>query len=227
MMAEQSTESCKMKEYELARRHLPVLYGDSQEPFLPLYIGYTVFEGAQKSASAKRWIDPASCRAAVCIEYAFYYDYDIQHLYDLEHIWVYLDERERVCGCESSFHGMYLNAMLPGTDILRGENRVHLYVQPGKHAFMPDPALFHLFIDFWSSCAQKAGKDGILTPDVVPEMPQHSAEEDRRMEAFIKERFCFVPSERYERWELSAQLMTWKELCRIIPGRLAACMEAL
>lgn len=211
----------------LAGRHLPVLYMDRLEPFPLLYIGYTVFERAETSASAKRQIDPASHGAAVCIEYAFYYDYDIQHLYDLEHIWVYLDEKETVCGCECSFHGMYLNAMLPGTDILRGKNRVHLYVQPGKHAFMPDPALFHLFIDFWKGCADRAGKDGILTPDVVPGMPRHSVEEDRRMEAYIRDRFSFVPSEEYEECRLFAPLMTWAELCRIIPDRLEAELERL
>lgn len=227
MIAEQNTKWCKEQEYELAGRHLPVLYMDRLEPFPLLYIGYTVFEKAGISASAKRQIDPASHDAAVCIEYAFYYDYDIQHLYDLEHVWVYLDEKEKVCGCESSFHGMYLNAMLPGTDILHGENRVHLYVQPGKHAFMPDPALFHLFIDFWSSCADRAGKDGILTPDVVPGMPGHSEKEDRSMERSIKERFAFVPSEDYERRELSAGLMTWEELCRIIPERIAAQIAKL
>lgn len=212
---------------ELAGRHIPVLYMDRLEPFELLYIGYTVFEQAGTSASAKRQVDPAFHNAAVCVEYAFYYDYDIQHLYDLEHVWIYLDEEEKVCSCESSFHGMFLNAMLPGTDILRGENRVHLYVQPGKHAFMPDPALFHLFIDFWSSCAHKAGKDGILTPDVVPGMPQHSKEDDEKMEHFIRDHFAFVPSEEYEKCEISAQLMAWEELCRIIPGRVRAQMAKL
>lgn len=225
MIAEQNAKRCEEQKYELAKRHLPILYMDRREPFPLLYIGYTVFEQSGISASAKRQIDPAACGAAVCVEYAFYYDYDIQHLYDLEHIWVYLDEKEKVCGCESSFHGMYLNAMLPGTDILHGENRVHLYVQPGKHAFMPNPALFHLFIDFFSSCADKAGKDGILTPDVVPGMPGHSKEEDRNMERYIKENFAFVPSEEYEERALPDGLMTWEELCRIIPGRIAAEME--
>lgn len=212
---------------ELAKRHIPVLYMDRLEPFVLLYIGYSVFDQAVTSVSAKRLVDPASHKAAVCIEYAFYYDYDIQHLYDLEHVWIYLDEEEKICGCESSFHGMYLNVMLPGTDILRGENRVHLYVQPGKHAFMPEPALFHLFIDFESSCADKAGKDGILTPDVVPGMPQHSVEDDRKMRKFIRDHFAFVPSEEYEKCELSAKLITWEELCRIIPSRIAAEMEKL
>lgn len=210
---------------KLARKHLPILYRDVKEPFPLLYIGYTVFTKAGISASTGRWIDPARRQAAVCIEYAYYYDYDIQHLYDLEHLWIYLDDEEKVCGCECSFHGMYLNAMLPGRDLLHGENRVHMYVQPGKHAFMPDPVLFHLFIDFWDSCGELAGKDGILTPAVVPGMPGHSEEEDKKMEQSIKERFAFVPSEEYEEWEPKAELMEWEALKTIIPGRIRREME--
>lgn len=211
----------------MVERHLPVLYMDRREPFPLLYIGYTVFREAGCSASSGRKIEPFRKNAAVCIEYAYYYDYDIQHLYDLEHLWVYLDENERVCGCECSFHGMYLNAMLPETDILHGKNRVHMYVQPGKHAFLPEPGLFHLFIDFWEACGDKAGKDGILTPEVVPGMPQHSEEEDRKMESSIRERFAFVPSEEYEEYNMTAELLPWEELTGIIPGRIRREMESV
>lgn len=220
------TESMeKTQHYKLAQKHLPVLYRDAKEPFSLLYIGYTVFTKQGISASTGRRIDPAGRKAEVCIEYAYYYDYDIQHLYDLEHLWVYLDAQERVCGCECSFHGMYLNAMLPGMDILHGENRVHMYVQPGKHAFLPDPALFHLFIDFWESCGELAGKDGILTPAVIPGMPNHSREEDKRMESSIRERFAFVPADQYEKWETDAKLTEWEMLKAVIPGRIKREME--
>lgn len=138
-----------------------------------------------------------------------------------------MDEREKVCGCECSFHGMYFNAMLPGTDLLHGENRVHMYVQPGKHAFMPRPELFHLFIDFRDSCGALAGKDGILTPDVVPGMPRHSKEEDKTMEASIRERFSFVPTEEYVIWEDRAELMEWNELRALIPDRISREMEVV
>lgn len=214
-----------MEKTELVKRHLPVLYMDRREPFPLLYIGYTVFHQTMPSASSGRRIDLAQRKAAICIEYAYYYDYDIQHLYDLEHLWVYLDDNENVCGCECSFHGMYLNAMLPGVDILRGENRVHMYVQPGKHAFLPRPELFHLFIDFWEACAEKAGNGGILTPDIVPGLPLHSEEDDRKMGCFIKERFSFVPSEEYEVCETTARIMPWEELRSIIPERICREME--
>lgn len=59
---------------ELAQRHLPVLYMDREEPFPLLYIGYSLFRKAGVSASTGRNIDPARRNAAVCIEYAYYYD---------------------------------------------------------------------------------------------------------------------------------------------------------
>lgn len=217
-------------EYELAKRHLPILLMDRMEPFYPLYIGYTVFEKsgkAQESPSAPRYIDPASVNADICIEYAYYYDYDIQHLYDLEHVWVYLDAKERICGCECSFHGMYLNAMLPGRAVLRGKNKVHLYVQPGKHAFLPDPEMFHLAIEFWTSCGSLAGKDGILTPAFIPGMPAHTPQQDRQTAAYIKRHFAFRPSEEYVEKQTDAQLIPWDELQRRIPGRIAEQMEII
>ena len=45
------------------------------------------------------------------IEYAFFWDYDIQHMYDLEHIWVTVDSAGQICGCQASFHGQRLNMM--------------------------------------------------------------------------------------------------------------------
>lgn len=181
-----------VEEIELIKRHLPVLYMDKKEPFSVIYIGYTVFDHKMSSDSSDRLIDPAEKHAAVCIEYAFYYDYDIQHLYDLEHLWIYLDEAEKVCGCECSFHGMYLNAMLPGTDILHGKNRVHMYVQPGKHAFLPRPELFHLFPDFQEACAQKAGKDGILTPSLFRECRSIPGKKTGKWSDFSENDFRFL-----------------------------------
>lgn len=208
------------EEMELVKRHLPVLYMDKREPFSVIYIGYTVFDHRMPSSSSDRLIDPAAKHAAVCIEYAFYYDYDIQHLYDLEHLWIYADEKGLICGCEFSFHGMYLNAMIPGADILHGKNRVHMYVQPGKHAFMPDPGLFRLFIDFQEACGEKAGSGGILTPSVIPGMPKHSGEDDQKMADYIKEHFSFVPSGEYEVCDPGAKIIRWEELKNIIPERI-------
>ena len=217
-----------LEKERLAGRFRPSVFMDEKEPFALVGIGYTVFEEAAQSPSAPRRIHPASHGGQLCIEYEYYYDYDIQHLYDLEHLWVYLDEERRVCGCECSFHGMYLNAALPGFEFynknlpLDEAGRVAMYVQPGKHAFLPRPELFHLFIDFRESCMEKAGADGILAPDIVPGLPRHSQQDERMAERYVKEHFCFVPSEKYIPGGSDAPLMPWEKLQRMIPERIAA-----
>ena len=74
----------------------------SDEPFLPLVVGYTVFREAAKSPSSKFPIDP---EGGIAIEYAIWWDWDIQHLYELEHVWVYLDADENLLKVEASAHG--------------------------------------------------------------------------------------------------------------------------
>ena len=46
------------------------------------------------------------------IEYAIYWDFDIQHLFELEHVWVYVDHTDRIADCEASFHGKYIKGLL-------------------------------------------------------------------------------------------------------------------
>lgn len=210
-----------LREKELAVKHLPVLYFDKKEPFFPVGIGYTVFDKSEKSISASRKIELDRKNRALCLEYAFYYDYDIQHLYDLEHLWIYLNKEGRISGCEFSFHGMYLNAEIPGIDLLKGSTKIHMYVQPGKHAFMPAPELFALHMDFRESCNRKAGADGILCPDMLREKISFTKEESLKAEVYIKRKYSFVPTEEYEKKKLSAELlMPWSSLFGIIPERM-------
>lgn len=206
---------------KMAIKHLPVLYFDKNEPFFPVMVGYTVFDKEGDSFSAPKKIELNRENRNKCIEYAFYYDYDIQHLYDLEHLWIYLDREEKVCGCEFSFHGMYLNAEIPGIDLLKGTSRVHMYVQPGKHAFMPAPELFALHTDFMEVCNKKAGAGGILCPDMLKEKFFFTKEEDLEVKEYIKKTYSFSPAQKYEEEKLSVELlMPWPELLRRIPERM-------
>lgn len=216
------------QERKLALEYLPELYFDKNEPFSLIRVGYTIFEESGKSPSARRQILLDKGAETVCIEYAFYYDYDIQHLYDLEHVWVYIDRDGKICGCESSFHGMYLNSMLPGADILRETGKIHLYVQPGKHAFMPDPRLFALHREFMESCGDRAGADGVLCPDIIPGMPSCTKEDDEMVRKYICEKYSFVPSGKYEFKETDGKLLRpWSEVCAEIPGRITGELEKI
>ena len=92
----------------LAARYAPIILFDLREPFLPLAAGYTLFTADAPSPSFLREITLGATDrppAQLAIEYAIWWDWDIQHLYELEHVWVYLDAAGRVIHAEASWHG--------------------------------------------------------------------------------------------------------------------------
>ncbi|WP_159585490.1 HAD family hydrolase [Chelativorans xinjiangense] len=92
-------------DYALARAHMPLLMLDAHEPYPPLAMGYTVFREPGQSPSSKFQVRPLG---GAVIEYAVWYDWDIGHMYDLEHVWVYLDGTGKVERVEASRHGRRL-----------------------------------------------------------------------------------------------------------------------
>ena len=204
----------------LAEKYLPVLQMDEKEPFGIVGVGYTLYENAKRSASCTRMIDPVQYGAEYCIEYAYYYDYDIQHLYDLEHIWVYVDNQGAVCECEHSFHGKFFHVSATSGELQLKEGRPVFYVQPGKHALMPQAKGSEALVDYRDACGAAAGADGILTPDIIPGMPVHTPWQDQTVENYIKEHFAFVPAGTYIKWDDKTVLLPWPELCAQIPERV-------
>lgn len=96
-----------------------------------------------------------------------------------------------------------------------------MYVQPGKHAFMPAPELFALHTDFMEVCNKKAGAGGILCPDMLKEKFSFTKEEDLEVKEYIKKTYSFSPAQKYEEEKLSVELlMPWPELLRRIPERM-------
>ena len=91
-----------MTDQDLAERYAPQLMLDRAEPYRPYAYGWTIFRAPGKSPSSKFEIAP---EGAFAIEYAIYYDWDIGHLYDLEHIWVHVGEDGTVTKVEASSHG--------------------------------------------------------------------------------------------------------------------------
>ncbi len=125
----------------IAARNAPVLYFDAREPFLPLAAGYSLFYEDGPSPSFKRVIElkqDDQPPAALAIEYAIWWDWDMHHLYELEHVWVYLNAHSHPCRVEASWHGKYYNIPLKLED-----GHAVLLSEPGKHAFAPDPSWFH------------------------------------------------------------------------------------
>lgn len=206
----------------LAMAYVPHLCYDKKEPFPLEGIGYTVYWQTAKSPSCRRTIKAPE--GGVAIEYAFYYDFDIQHLYDLEHSFVYLDKEGKVIGVESSFHGKFLNSMIEGVLEFEGSHPV-LYVQPGKHAFLPAPDYFKLVIDRDSACNKSAGEAGFLIMPMFEGRLFTDEELDRKVEKYIRENYAFAPA-----WEFIPEspdgrketevLMPYRKLDEMIVERL-------
>lgn len=208
---------------QLAMRYLPVIMKDKNEPFPIRKIGITVFDGPAVSVTfPKLEIDPKQYGWKMLIEYAIYMDYDIQHLYELEHIWVAVGGDGTVKDCLCSYHGMLMHAS-GVADLYRTENGLPvLYMQPGKHAFMPDPKLFGLHI-LKDTCCSKLAGGGLLIPSMLQDKMTTTPEQDERIRAYIRRHFSFTPA-----WEFEMMMppgeedyVTAEELLGIIPWLVA------
>ncbi len=212
-----------------AAAYVPHLRYDKAEPFSLQGIGYTIYHETAKSPSCRRIIEVPE--GGTAIEYAFYYDFDIQHLYDLEHSFVYLDGDGRVTGVESSFHGKFLNSMIENVLEFEGSHPV-LYVQPGKHALLPAPEYFKLVIDRDSACNKGAGSDGFLIMPMFEDRLSADGEMNRKVKEYIRRNYSFVPA-----WEFVPEspdgrkeeemLMPYQELDGLIAERLLDWAEKI
>jgi hypothetical protein len=122
------------EELALAARYAPLIHLDRLDPFLPSFAGYTIFRRDGQSASFPRRVTPRpqpprlgerearelatylpdgrlpevpDIAAAFVVEYAIWWDWDIQHLYELEHAWSYVGADGRLLYAEASWHGGY------------------------------------------------------------------------------------------------------------------------
>lgn len=232
----------------LAERYVPRLRYDRAEPFELQGVGYTVYTADNICRADGAEVKSVSCKlrfpvepGETVIEYAFYYDFDIQHLYDLEHVFVRVGpegspqgspERNpesspegRISGVLGSFHGKFLNNLLEGETEFE-DTHVILYVQPGKHAFIHKPHYFRLFPDRDKCCREYAGQDGLLIAPMFEGRISTDEAFDRQVERYIRENYAFTPA-----WEFSAEyprlpkaeekLMPWEELDGLIVRRIA------
>lgn len=217
---------------ELAARYAPLLHFDAAEPFLPLAAGYTVFRENGPSPSFARQIrldEPGQPAASLAIEYAIWWDWDIQHLYELEHAWVYLDESGQVVRAEASWHGGLHEMAVEGHPPLQGD-RLTLYSEPGKHAFAPTPAWFEERTEMTRrACTRRAGCGGLLVTRLFKGIITGKTPLADRLAHTYLERQSFQPS-----WDFSQlysfpqeALVPWPVLFQWIPGRVAGWVDEL
>lgn len=211
-----------MDDLHLARKYAPIIHFDAAETIPLVSVGYTIFREEKRSDSfPKRIVKPDFC--GLVIEYALYWDFDIQHMYDLEHIWVWVAPDGRVTRAEGSFHGKYLTLWTPELPFARPveNHHVHAFCQPGKHAFMPDGELFRL-IPGWDSCcnADAGGPVAVGAPFVGRYTP--TARDDEHCREHIRRTYAFPPTLRFDEGSEIPEdvICPWESLKAWIPSRI-------
>ena len=216
-------------DHALALRYAPKIRFDLNEPFTPAAVGYSVFRADGESPSFPREIKLAG-DGGMAIEYAIWWDWDIQHLYELEHIWVHVDGEGKLVAAEASWHGDF-NPMLDADGKMPLEDgRLALYSEPGKHAFAPSAAwLCARQAKTRASCGIHAGKMGVhVTPLYQGRIRERTPQNNRLVHTYL-ERRQFEPSYEFSKvFDLrDARLVDWRHLRDWIPRRVSAWVEEL
>ncbi len=211
-----------MDDLHLAQRYAPIIHYDRAETIPLVSVGYTVFREEKRSDSfPKRMVAPDFC--GLVIEYALYWDYDIHHMYDLEHIWVWVAPDGSVTRAEGSFHGKYLTLWDPELPYAQRpeDTHVHAWCQPGKHAMMPRGELFRLIPDWKTCCGEGAGG-----PVAVggPFQGRYATEPvtDERCARHIRAAYAFTPTLQFDEGRSIPEdmIVPWESLKAWIPSRI-------
>ncbi len=218
---------------DLAARYAPLIYFDHNEPFLPLAVGYTFLYADGDSPSFRRRIELSGrhAPATMAIEYAIWWDWDIQHLYELEHTWTYVGADGAVVYAEVSWHGDFAPAVLDDGSVPLRDGHPVVFSQPGKHAFVPAPQpLIEIHQRTAQSCGQKAGSDGLLVTDLFKGIldARKTAEADALANAYLKAH-AFKPASLWDKEVLITRdmLAPWPALFAWIPARIDWCLAQL
>jgi len=213
--------------HHLALQHTPILLLDRAEPFRVEGVGYAVLDRGTFSPTFPRRlvVEPPACQV---IEYAMEWDADIGHLYELEHVWVYLDGEGMVVRVEASWHGTYREMVADGRIPLEDGHPI-LYVEPGKHAMAPSPAWFQeRSAQTLRECTRLAGAGGIWLNPLYGFPAMKSPQTDRLARTYLR-RKAFTPTWIFDRrLEISPELLRpTRQLLLEIPRRLQTLIERL
>ena len=225
------------EDVRIALEYAPVLHMDEGETIPVRAVGYTVFRETEKSVSFPGRAVKVPQDAAFTVEYAYYFDYDIEHMYDLEHIWVTVGRQGELLSAEASFHGKYLVLLVPGLNgsVPPRGSHVHAFCQPGKHAFLPAGELFRLVPRWDVCCMEEAGGPVLIgNPFLGSRSPTGkdlftpTAADDARGCRYIREQLAFRPTLRFVETVLPDEVyMPWDKLYALIPQWICAECERL
>jgi len=217
-------------ERALAARHAPIILFDRHEPFLPLAVGYTLFRTAGPSPSFRQGyrIEIAS-PAELAIEYAIWWDWDIGHLYELEHVWVWIDAAGEVVSVRASWHGDQHDMRLDGKLWVENGHPV-VYSEPGKHAFAPTPGWFKKRAAEFKrpETSALAGVGGVLASEYIYGVVRKTPFNDLLARSYLAQQ-AFTPTWDFtQRFEITPQMLVpWPALRAWMPERVQSWLDRL
>lgn len=221
-----SIRTATSAQIELARRLAPVIRFCDNEPFLPSRVGISVLTAPARSPSATLDItfEPG---VAKVIEYAIWWDWDIQHLYELEHIWLKLSAADEIVAVEASAHGGIFAMRQADGSLPIEAGRVVLLSTPGKHAFTVTTAEQAKTAELTTICCQElAGRGGILINDMFrSQLTVVTPEDHRAVKRYLQSR-AFLPTFSFgQLFDLAqAEFSFWDELAAWIPDQVKAIL---
>lgn len=206
-----------MNKLELVKKYSPYIYFDEKEPFFPVKVGYFITNKSCKSPSSNRRIVLNKEDTDYAIEYEIYWDFDIQHLYELEHIWIYVGYDGKIVDAEGSSHGGMLKALLRDRSNILDETHIKVFSQPGKHAFCPLEGYFELIPNVCKVTNELAGKDGLLVADIFEAHLRTNNNINKCVKMHIQG-YRFEPAFQYKEYRIPEDYyVTWNELKKKIP----------
>ncbi len=212
------------RDWKLAAQYSPIIRFDIREPFLPIVAGYTVFDSAEESASFPRQVELKGNQyeAHLAIEYAIWWDWDIEHLYELEHVWVYINDQGQLVHAEASWHGGFHDMMRTSDTLPMRDNHLIVLSEPGKHAFAPEVSWFERRRRETRHVCRHPGKGGVwVTPLFEGVILSKSHEMDMLVQRYLS-KFAFEPTYNFsqEFSIASDRLVPWAALNEWIPRRV-------
>lgn len=215
-----------------AARYAPIIMADAREPFTIVAAGYHIFDREDESPSflPRRRVEWASVGypAVRAIEYALWWDWDIGHLYELEHVWTFVGADGHVVAVEASWHAMYGQVEIGGKPVVEDMHPV-LLAQPGKHAMAMSIEPFNEIRD-WAEqeAGPDAGKDGVLEKEFFRGLLNKTPANDAKVKAYLKQ-FAFTPAWQFsKRFDVTREmLLPWQVLKEWIPARVNWWLEQI
>lgn len=210
-------EVSDVKILELVASLAPEYRLDVVEPFKPQAVAWNILNSSSSSSFKSLDIDLLDGQAI--LEGAVWWDWDIQHVGDLEYVWVvYEKSTGKPAACYATASGkvrlMHLNA---GPYVL--------YCEPGKHGHASSAADFNVSNeDILHMCNSLAeGDNNALSPRVTLSDKDKEKVAEHLRSKFFDPTFNFSDSISLR----TVQATTWESLQSFIPTRIAQILSAI